>query len=122
MKLESRSPAPVSGAQETVASPKLNQRPPFDQELVAIADYVLDFQVTSRKTLEIARLRLTDTLACALDALSYPDCTKLIGPVVPGTQVPHGARVPGTPFQLDPVKATFDLGCLIRWLDFNDTF
>jgi len=112
----------ASGGRKSVASPRGNQRPPFDKELAAIADYVLDYEVRSAKTIDIARLRLTDTLACALDALAYPDCTKLIGPVVPGTLVPHGARVPGTPFELDPVKATFDIGCLIRWLDFNDTF
>jgi 2-methylcitrate dehydratase len=119
---QSNSPASAASGQQAITSPKSNQRPPYDKELVAIADYVLDFQVTNQKTIDIARLRLTDTLACALDALSYPDCTKLLGPVVPGTHVPHGARVPGTPFQLDPVKATFDIGCMIRWLDFNDTF
>src|SRR5882672_8708431 len=105
---QSNSPASAAGSQQAITSPKGNQRPPYDKELVAIADYVLDFQVTNQKTIDIARLRLTDTLACALDALSYPDCTKLLGPVVPGTHVPHGARVPGTSLQLDPVKATFD--------------
>ena len=104
------------------ASPRSSRRPPFDPELTAIADYVLGYGVRNAKTLDIARLRLTDTLACALDALGDPEGTKLLGPVVPGSQVPHGARVPGTAWQLDPVKATFDLGCLIRWLDFNDTF
>jgi 2-methylcitrate dehydratase len=99
-----------------------NKRSAPDRELTDIADYVFDHRLRDRKVFEIARLRLTDTLACALDALDYPECTKLLGPVVPGTIVPHGARVPGTPYVLDPVKAAFDLGCLIRWLDYNDTF
>jgi 2-methylcitrate dehydratase len=99
-----------------------NKRSGPDRELTDIADYVLDYKVKNRSTFEIARLRFTDTLACALDALDYPDCTKLIGPVTPGTIVPNGARVPGTSFVLDPVKAAFDNGCLIRWLDYNDTF
>ncbi len=101
---------------------KSNKRSGPDRELTDIADYVLDFKVKNRGTFDIARLRLTDTLACALDALDYPDCTKLIGPVMPGTIVPNGARVLGTPYMLDPVKAAFDNGCLIRWLDYNDTF
>ncbi len=99
-----------------------NVRSGPDHELTAIADYVLHYRAKSRKVLDIARLRMTDTLACALDALDYPDCTKLLGPYVKGTVVPHGARVPGTAYVLDPVKAAFDLGTMIRWLDFNDTF
>ena len=99
-----------------------NTRSGPDRELTDIADYVLGYRARGRKVLDIARLRMTDTLACALDALDYPDCTKLLGPVMPGTVVPHGARVPGTAFVLDPVKAAFDLGSMIRWLDFNDTF
>ena len=99
-----------------------NQRKGPDRELTDIADYVLGYRLRSRRVLDIARLRMTDTLACALDALDYPDCTKLLGPVIPGTVVPLGARVPGTAFVLDPVKAAFDLGSMIRWLDFNDTF
>ena len=101
---------------------KSNVRSGPDRELTDIADYVLGYRAKSRKVLDIARLRMTDTLACALDALDHPDCTKLLGPVVKGTKVPLGARVPGTAFVLDPVKAAFDLGTLIRWLDFNDTF
>ena len=92
-----------------------------DQELVDIADYVTSF-TPSRQALDAARLVLMDTLACALDALDFPECTKLLGPVVRGTLVPNGARVPGTAYQLDPVKAAFDLGTMIRWLDMNDTF
>jgi 2-methylcitrate dehydratase PrpD len=83
---------------------------------------VLGYNTASRKVLDIARLRFTDTLACALDALDYPQCTTLLGPYVKGTVVPGGARVPGTAYLLDPVKAAFDLGKMIRWLDFNDTF
>ncbi len=104
------------------AEVKSNIRSGPDRELVDIADYVLGYRARNRKVLDIARLRLTDTLACALDALDYPACTKLLGPVMQGTVVPHGARVPGTLFVLDPVKAAFDLGSMIRWLDFNDTF
>jgi 2-methylcitrate dehydratase len=99
-----------------------NLRPQPDQVLADIADYVLDYQIESPLAYETARLCLMDSLGCALEALDYPDCTKLLGPLVPGTVVPQGARVPGTPFQLDPVKAAFDLGTMIRWLDFNDTF
>jgi 2-methylcitrate dehydratase len=98
-----------------------NERPPFDRELTDIADYVMNFKV-GRPALDAARLCLTDTLACALDALDFADCVKLIGPVVPGTVVPHASRVPGTGFELDPVTATFGFGAMIRWLDMNDTF
>ena len=98
-----------------------NERPPFDRELTDIADYVMNFKV-GRAAIDAARLCLTDTMACALDALDFPDCTKLIGPVVPGTVVPHGSRVPGTKYELDPVTATFGFGAMIRWLDMNDTF
>ncbi len=104
---------------------KSNVRSGPDRELTDIADYVLGYRArgtTGRKVLDIARLRMTDTLACALDALDYPDCTKLLGPVIKGSTVPLGARVPGTALVLDPVKAAFDIGSLIRWLDFNDTF
>ena len=98
-----------------------NTRPAPDQVLVDIADYVLNFKV-SQPAIDAARLCMTDTLACALDALDFPECTKLVGPVVVGTSVPHGSRVPGTRYELDPVTATFSLGCMIRWLDLNDTF
>ncbi len=98
-----------------------NERPPFDRELTDIADYVMNFKI-SRAAIDNARMCLTDTMACALDALDFPDCVKLIGPVVPGTVVPHASRVPGTKFELDPVTATFGFGAMIRWLDMNDTF
>ena len=99
---------------------RFNERPPTDQVLLDIADYVLHRPVDSALAYETARLCLIDSLGCGLAALSYPACTKLLGPVVPGTTVPNGARVPGTPYVLDPVQAAFDIGTLIRWLDFND--
>jgi 2-methylcitrate dehydratase len=99
-----------------------NARPAPDQVLVEIVDYVLDYQITSSLAYETARNCLIDTLGCGLEALEYPACTKLLGPIVPGTVVPHGAKVPGTQFQLDPVQAAFNIGAMIRWLDFNDTW
>jgi len=95
-------------------------RPAPDQVLADIADYVLDYEIASRLAFETARNCLIDTLGCGLEALEYPACTKLLGPIVPGTVVPNGARVPGTSFQLDPVQAAFNIGTMIRWLDFND--
>jgi 2-methylcitrate dehydratase len=97
-----------------------NDRPQPDSVLVDIADYVLNYRIESPLAYETARNCLIDTLGCGLEALEYPACTKLLGPVVPGTIVPNGARVPGTHFQLDPVQAAFNIGVLIRWLDFND--
>ncbi|MBT2332483.1 bifunctional 2-methylcitrate dehydratase/aconitate hydratase [Variovorax paradoxus] len=100
-----------------------NVRPEPDQVLVDIVDYVLAHQqIDSALAFETARHCLIDTLGCGLEALEYPACTKLLGPVVPGTVVPHGAKVPGTPYQLDPVQAAFNIGTMIRWLDFNDTW
>ena len=99
-----------------------NVRPAPDQVLVDIADYVLHTEIDSPLAYQTARNCLIDTLGCGLEALEYPACTKLLGPVVPGTIVPHGAKVPGTQFQLDPVQAAFNIGAMIRWLDFNDTW
>ena len=99
-----------------------NVRPKPDQVIVDIADYALKHRITSAEAYNTARLCLMDTLGCGLEALSYPACTKLMGPIVPGTIVPNGAKVPGTSFQLDPVAAAFNIGCMIRWLDFNDTW
>ena len=87
-----------------------------------IADYAGSYQIDSREAYNTARLCLMDTLGCGLEALSYPACTKLLGPIVPGTVVPNGARVPGTSYILDPVTAAFNIGAMIRWLDFNDTW
>ncbi|MEN8131079.1 MAG: bifunctional 2-methylcitrate dehydratase/aconitate hydratase, partial [Pseudomonadota bacterium] len=90
--------------------------------LVDIVDYVLDYRIDSDEAYDTARNCLMDTLGCGLEALGYPACTKLLCPIVPGTPVPNGARVPGTSFQLDPVTAAFNIGAMIRWLDFNDTW
>lgn len=98
------------------------KRPGWDRVLVDIVDYVRDYRVTPRLAYTTARHCLIDTLGCGLEALEYPACTKLLGPVVPGTIVPNGAKVPGTQFQLDPVQAAFNIGAMIRWLDFNDTW
>jgi len=105
-----------------MSAPISNVRPDYDQVLVDIADYVLSYQVQSPLAYETARNCLIDTLGCGLEALEYPACTKLLGPVVPGTVVPNGAKVPGTQFQLDPIQAAFNIGAMIRWLDFNDTW
>ena len=99
-----------------------NVRPKPDKVLSLIADYVKDYQVKSEEAYNTARHCLVDTLGCGFEALEYPACTKLLGPIVKGTIVPNGARVPGTQFQLDPVQAAFNIGAMIRWLDFNDTW
>lgn len=104
------------------ANVDMNTRPAPDQVLVDIANYVCDYQVDSSEAYDTARNCLMDTLGCGLLALRFPECTKLLGPLVEGTTVPHGARVPGTQFRLDPVKAAWDIGCIIRWLDYNDTW
>ncbi|ATG73418.1 2-methylcitrate dehydratase [Zobellella denitrificans] len=100
----------------------LNQRPDPDQLLVTIADYVANTEIDSAEAYDTARNCLIDTLGCGLLALRFPECTKHLGPIVPGTTVQHGARVPGTSHELDPVTAAFNIGCIIRWLDFNDTW
>jgi 2-methylcitrate dehydratase len=97
-------------------------RPAPDRVLTDIADYALGAEIQSDLAYETAHYCLLDTLGCGLEALEYPACAKLLGPIVPGTVVPHGAKVPGTQFQLDPVQAAFNIGAMIRWLDFNDTF
>jgi len=99
-----------------------NKRPPFDKVVTDLAAYVDGYKVGSKLARETAHLCLIDSLGCAFEALSWPACTKLLGPAVPGTIVPNGARVPGTPYVLDPVRAAFNLGTLIRWLDYNDAF
>lgn len=106
----------------TYSSADSNIQPPPDRELVEIADYVADYVVASEEAYDTARLCLMDSLGCALLALSYPECTKLLGPLVPDSTVSHGSRVPGTAFELDPVTAAFNIGTLIRWLDYNDTW
>ncbi len=99
-----------------------NSRSEPDSLFVEIANYVCDYEIKSDEAYETARYCLMDTLGCGILALNYPACTKLLGPVVPGTIVPNGSRVPGTRFELDPVCAAFNIGCIIRWLDFNDTW
>src|ERR1700722_7764447 len=99
-----------------------NSRPPPDPLLVEIADYVAKFTVKSTEAYETARYCLMDTLGCGMLALHYPACAKLLGPVVMGTSVPNGSRVPGTRFELDPIAAAFNIGCIVRWLDFNVTW
>ena len=99
-----------------------NLRPPPDPELVEIARYVAGHTIDSDEAYDTARYCLMDSLGCAVLALGYTACRRHLGPIVPGTVVPNGARVPGTPFELDPVKAAFDIGCCVRWLDFNDTW
>ena len=105
-----------------MSSPISNVRPQPDKVLVDIVDYVSKYKIKSSAAYETARNCLIDTLGCGLEALEYPACTKLLGPIVPGTMVPNGAKVPGTQFQLDPVQAAFNIGTMIRWLDFNDTW
>ena len=99
-----------------------NVRPDFDQVIIDIVDYVLQYKITSPLAYETARYCLLDTLGCGLQALDFPACTKLLGPVVPGLSMRNGARVPGTSYELDPVTAAFNIGAMIRWLDFNDTW
>ncbi|WP_039377620.1 MmgE/PrpD family protein, partial [Parachlamydia acanthamoebae] len=94
----------------------------MDQVFADIAEYVLTYTNPSEEAFTNARLSLADTLGCGILALNFPECTKLLGPVVPNTVVPHGSRVPGTPHVLDPIRAAFNIGTMIRWLDFNDTW
>lgn len=105
-----------------MSSHQASPRPPFDDVIVDIVDYVSNYVVDSRLAYETARHCLIDTLGCGFEALEYPACTKLLGPVVPGTTVPNGAKVPGTSLVLDPIQAAWNLGVMIRWLDFNDTW
>ena len=99
-----------------------NVRPEPDQVIIDIAKYANEYEINSDEALDTARYCLMDTLGCGLEALSYSACTKLLGPIVPGTIVPNGAKVPGTNYQLDPINAAFNIGAMIRWLDFNDTW
>jgi len=105
-----------------VSSHISNVRPDPDKVIADIVDYVENYKVGSKEAYDTARYCLMDTLGCGFESLQFPACTKLLGPIVPGTIVPNGAKVPGTPYQLDPVHAAFNLGAMIRWLDFNDTW
>src|SRR3972149_11648560 len=93
-----------------------------DREMVDIANYVLNYSPTSEEAYDTASLCLMDSLGCAILALKFPECIKMLGPLVEGTIVPGGSHVPGTSFVLDPVRAAFDISVMIRWLDFNDTW
>ena len=112
----------TSSTSDHMSNAQTNVRPAPDQVIADLAEYIDTYRVESPLASDTAHLVLIDSLACAFEALSYPECTKLLGPTVPGTVVPDGSRVPGTAYQLDPVTATFNLGALIRWLDFNDAF
>ena len=105
-----------------MSSPISNEKRPPDPALQAIADYVHDFQVGPGEAMDTAALCLADSLGCAMLALNFPECVRMLGPVVPGLRMENGARVPGTAFELDPVAAAFNIGTLIRWLDYNDTW
>ncbi|MEO6928703.1 MAG: bifunctional 2-methylcitrate dehydratase/aconitate hydratase, partial [Casimicrobiaceae bacterium] len=105
-----------------MSSTTSSARPPFDTVITEIVDYVVNRAIDSDEALDTARHCLIDTLGCGFEALEYPACTKLLGPIVPGTIVPNGAKVPGTSFVLDPVQTAFNIGAMIRWLDFNDTW
>jgi 2-methylcitrate dehydratase len=99
-----------------------NIKPDYDSVISGIVDYVLNTEIKSADAYETARLCLMDTLGCGMLALNFPECSKLLGPVVPGATLANGARVPGTNYELDPVQAAFNIGTMIRWLDFNDTW
>ncbi|KAK4569605.1 ATP-binding cassette transporter CGR1 [Recurvomyces mirabilis] len=103
---------------DAMAAPAASQE--FDKEIVDMASYATNYKVNSDLAIDTARFVFLDTLGCGLKALEFPQCTKLLGPVVPGTTVPNGTRVPGTPYILDPVLGAFNIGSQIRWLDFND--
>jgi 2-methylcitrate dehydratase len=105
-----------------VADETSNLRPIPDKVLVDISNYVTGYSIQSEEAYRTAHLGLMDTLGCGLEALNFPACTRLLGPIVPGIIVPNGARVPGTQYQLDPVTAAFNIGTMNRWLDFNDTW
>src|SRR5262252_5605147 len=99
-----------------------NIRPDPDPIMVEIADYAANYVPDSKEAIDTSRYCFMDALGCGLLALRFPECTKLLGPIVPGALLTDGARVPGTDWQLDPVQAAFNIGAMIRWLDFNDTW
>ena len=122
--------SPTGGGADTDNSNIMSQhdpisalRPEPDAILQQIADYVFDLdRIASGDAVDTARLCLMDTLGCGLLALNYPACVKMLGPIVPGATMQGGARVPGTSYELDPVRAAFNIGAMVRWLDFNDTW
>ncbi|PLN83572.1 2-methylcitrate dehydratase [Aspergillus taichungensis] len=102
------------------AAPAAPANRPYDPEIKDMADYIHKYKIDSDLAFDTARLVFLDTLGCGLEALKFKECAKLLGPVVDGTVVPNGTRVPGTPYQLDPVNGAFNIGAMIRWLDYND--
>ena len=115
---------PIAANQRIMTSslPADNSKPPYDPLLVAIADYVYHYEVTSASAITAARLALLDALGCAVETVKSGECASLIGPVVKTSITPNGFRLPGTDYQLDPIKGAFDLGVLIRYLDHSDGF
>ncbi|KLN46372.1 2-methylcitrate dehydratase [Providencia rettgeri] len=103
---------------QTVSSQKIE----FDKVISDIVDYVMDYPIVSELAYDTAYHCLLDTLGCGMESLEYPACKKLLGPIVPGTIVPNGTKIPGTQFQLDPIQGAFNIGTMCRWLDFNDTW
>ena len=99
-----------------------NTRPDYDELLLSLTDYICDADVEGEVALETAKHCLIDSMGCAMLALTFPACTKLLGPWVSGCEIKHGVRVPGTQYELDPIKAAFDIGTMVRWLDYNDTW
>ncbi len=106
----------------TLSVADANTRPQFDKEFVTIADYVANTKINSEVAYSTARYCLMDALGCGILALQYPKCTKLLGPVIPGTVVPNGVHIPGTSYVVDPILGAFNIGTMVRWLDFNDTW
>lgn len=99
-----------------------NERPDYDSVLTDIAAYVTDYKISSDLAYETARYCFMDTIGCGILALKFPGCTKMLGPQVEGMSMKNGVRVPGTSYELDPIKGAFDIGCMVRWLDYNDTW
>lgn len=99
-----------------------NKKPDYDELLVVIINYVYDMPIQNNIAFKTAYVALLDSLGCAMLALQNPACVKLLGPIIPGTTVPSGVGVPGTPYKLDPIQAAFNIGILVRWLDYNDTW
>ncbi|KAK5243573.1 ATP-binding cassette transporter CGR1, partial [Exophiala xenobiotica] len=119
-------PAPVMASSFSTSAAKASSMPSkapeaaYDPEITDIASYVHDYKIDSDLALDTSRYILLDTIGCGLEALRFPQCSALLGPTVQGTTVPNGTRVPGTPFELDPVNGAFNIGAMIRWLDYND--
>ena len=111
---------PLSTTAKVQSMPSKAPTAEYDKEVLDIADYVHNYKIDSEVALDTSRYILADTLGCGLEALRFPQCTAVMGPIVPGTVVPNGTKVPGTPYQLDPVNGAFNIGAMIRWLDYND--